>query len=192
MTATGRATGAKVPEPRGAKADDLAALDAAAGIDRIALARRAARLILQLVLRDGFHADVHFGAGPVGTARSVPARAPTTTPRGATYRGRVRIEGLAQRRHARRVTTSERIGHMLEAVVEGFVVVAARYEIAVRGRLGGALVRSLDDLEVWSSEPGVTYLGGWFADQPALHAVLARLADLGVELLSVRRLPDAE
>lgn len=79
-----------------------------------------------------------------------------------------------------------------ETSVEGFVVAAARYEIIVRGRLGGAIVRSLNDLEVWSSEPGATYLGGWFADQPALHAALARLADLGLELLSVRRLPDAE
>lgn len=68
---------------------------------------------------------------------------------------------------------------------------ASRYEIVVRGRFGGALARWFDDLEVQSSEPGTTHLYGWFPDQPALYATLARLADLGVELLSLRRLPDA-
>ncbi|HEX6422968.1 MAG TPA: hypothetical protein VFZ79_05780 [Acidimicrobiales bacterium] len=69
---------------------------------------------------------------------------------------------------------------------------AARYEIVVRGRLGGALTRWLDDFDVSSSEPGATCMCGWFPDQPALHAALARLADLGLELLSVRRLPDGD
>jgi hypothetical protein len=70
-------------------------------------------------------------------------------------------------------------------------VAAARYEIVVRGRFGGALSRWFDDLEVRTAEPGVTYLYGCFPDQPALHATLARLADLGLELLSLRRLADA-
>lgn len=70
-------------------------------------------------------------------------------------------------------------------------VAAARYEIVVRGRLGGALSRWFDDLEVQSREPGATHMYGWFPDQPALYATLARLADLGLELLALRRLPDA-
>lgn len=46
---------------RGIKINDLAALDAA-GIDRPALAERAARLILKMILEDGFyHADPHPG-----------------------------------------------------------------------------------------------------------------------------------
>ena len=46
---------------RGMKVDDLAALDAA-GIDRAALARRAARIVLKMVFEDGFfHADPHPG-----------------------------------------------------------------------------------------------------------------------------------
>ena len=46
---------------RGIKINDLAALDIA-GIDRAALAERAARLILQMILEDGFyHADPHPG-----------------------------------------------------------------------------------------------------------------------------------
>lgn len=46
---------------RGIKINDLAALDAA-GIDRPALAERAARVILKMILEDGFyHADPHPG-----------------------------------------------------------------------------------------------------------------------------------
>ena len=46
---------------RGIKINDLAALDAA-GIDRVALARRAADAILKMVFEDGFfHADPHPG-----------------------------------------------------------------------------------------------------------------------------------
>lgn len=67
---------------------------------------------------------------------------------------------------------------------------AARYEIVVRGRLGSAFVRWFDDLEVRSSGSDATYLCGWFADQPALQGLLSQLGDLGVELTSVRRLPD--
>lgn len=67
---------------------------------------------------------------------------------------------------------------------------AAHYEIVVQGRLGSALVRWFDGLEVRSSGPDATRLCGWFADQPALQGVLAELGDLGVELMSVRRLPD--
>ena len=71
-------------------------------------------------------------------------------------------------------------------------VVATRYEIVVRGRLGGPLVRWFDDLEVKESGPDATCLLGWFPDQPALHGVLTRLSELGVELLSVRQLPAAD
>lgn len=66
----------------------------------------------------------------------------------------------------------------------------ARYEIAVRGRLGGALVRWFDTLDVRASGPDVTYLSGWFADQSALQAFLRQLGDLGLELASVQRLGD--
>jgi hypothetical protein len=71
-------------------------------------------------------------------------------------------------------------------------VAGAHYEIVVRGRLGGSLTRWFDDLEVRSSGPDATYLSGWFADQSALQGVLTRLGDLGLELASVRQLPDAE
>jgi hypothetical protein len=71
-------------------------------------------------------------------------------------------------------------------------VSGATYEIVVRGRLGGALVRWFADLEVRSSGPDATYLYGWFPDQSALQGLLMQLGDLGVELSSVRRLPDKD
>lgn len=67
---------------------------------------------------------------------------------------------------------------------------AARYEIVVRGRLGAAMVRALDDLEVRASGSDATYLYGWFADQSALHELLNRLGDLGIELTSLREVPE--
>ena len=66
----------------------------------------------------------------------------------------------------------------------------AKYEIVVKGRLGRALVRSFDDLEIRSTGPNATHLYGWFPDQPALHGVLTRIGDLGLELSSVQRLGD--
>ena len=66
----------------------------------------------------------------------------------------------------------------------------AKYEIVVKGRLGRALVRSFDDLEIRSTGPNATHLYGWFPDQPALHGVLRRIGDLGLELASVQRLGD--
>lgn len=68
----------------------------------------------------------------------------------------------------------------------------ANYEIVVRGRLGGALTRWFDELDVRSSGPDATRLHGWFADQAALQGLLRRLGDLGLELSCVRRLPDTD
>jgi len=64
----------------------------------------------------------------------------------------------------------------------------AQYEIVVRNRLGGALVRWFDEVEVRSSGPDATYLHGSFADQAALQKFLTELADLGLELSAIRRL----
>jgi hypothetical protein len=70
-------------------------------------------------------------------------------------------------------------------------VSAAEYEIVVRGRLGIALAQSLDDVEIRASGPDATYLRGWL-DQSALQSLLTRIGDLGLEISSVRRLPDPD
>lgn len=66
----------------------------------------------------------------------------------------------------------------------------ANYEIVVRGRLAGSLTRWADELEVTVSGPDTVRLRGWFADQAGLQGLVRRLGALGVELSSLRRLPD--
>jgi hypothetical protein len=61
------------------------------------------------------------------------------------------------------------------------------YEIRVRGVLDGGWSAWFDGLEVTSDEPGQTTIAGPVTDQAALHGLLAKLRDLGLELLAVRR-----
>jgi len=67
---------------------------------------------------------------------------------------------------------------------------AANYEIVIRGRLGRAMTRWFQNLEVRASGPDETYLVCRFEDQAALQGFLAEVGDLGLELSGVRRLPD--
>jgi hypothetical protein len=64
------------------------------------------------------------------------------------------------------------------------------YEIRVRGHLGQTLRHAFADLQEERSG-GDTLLRGRLPDQPALHGLLAQIEALGLELLEVRRLPDA-
>ena len=65
-----------------------------------------------------------------------------------------------------------------------------RYEIVVQGSLGRAVTRSLGDVEERPAAPGTTCLRVRVAGRAGLRAVLAKLADLAIELRSLRRLPD--
>ena len=67
----------------------------------------------------------------------------------------------------------------------------ARYEFRVDGTLDGRWAEWFGGLQV-SGEGAQTVIAGLVADQPALHGVLARIRDLGLCLISVRRidLPD--
>jgi hypothetical protein len=62
-----------------------------------------------------------------------------------------------------------------------------RYEIHVRGQLGGALLGAFPDLQAQARE-AQTVLTGSLADQAALYGLLAQIEALGLELLEVRRL----
>jgi glycyl-tRNA synthetase alpha subunit len=62
-----------------------------------------------------------------------------------------------------------------------------RYEIRVKGVLGSGWSAWFDGLEVTSDEHGQTTIAGPIADQAALHGLLAKIRDLGMELLEVRR-----
>ena len=63
----------------------------------------------------------------------------------------------------------------------------ARYEIRVEGVLDGRWAAWFGGLQV-TSEGTQTVISGLLADQPALHGVLAKIRDLGLCLISVRRL----
>jgi hypothetical protein len=67
----------------------------------------------------------------------------------------------------------------------------ARYEIRVEGVLGEHWAGWFEGLQV-SSEAGETILSGPVTDQPALHGVLVKIRDLGMRLISVRRLDPGE
>jgi hypothetical protein len=63
-----------------------------------------------------------------------------------------------------------------------------RYEIRVRGVLDDHWAAWFEDLQI-TREPGdVTVLTGPVVDQAALHGLIARVRDLALPLLSVRRI----
>jgi hypothetical protein len=62
------------------------------------------------------------------------------------------------------------------------------YEIRVRGVLGSGWSAWFEDLRVTSDAYGQTVIAGPVADQAALHGLLTKIRDLGLELLSVRRI----
>jgi hypothetical protein len=67
----------------------------------------------------------------------------------------------------------------------------ARYELRVQGVLEPRWSAWFDGLRVTSDQAGQTTIAGPVADQAALHGLLAKIRDLGLPLLSVRRLdPD--
>ena len=66
----------------------------------------------------------------------------------------------------------------------------AGYEIRIEGVLGDRWAAWFDGLQV-KSEGTQTVISGLLADQAALHGLLAKVRDLGLGLISVRRLdPD--
>ena len=61
------------------------------------------------------------------------------------------------------------------------------YEITVEGILDSQWSASFDGLQLASDAAGRTTIAGPVADQAALHGLLARIRDLGLPLLAVRR-----
>jgi hypothetical protein len=61
------------------------------------------------------------------------------------------------------------------------------YQIRVKGVLDRCWSARFDDLQVASDERGQTTIAGPVVDQAALHGLLAKVRDLGLELLEVRR-----
>jgi hypothetical protein len=63
----------------------------------------------------------------------------------------------------------------------------ARYEIRIEGLLDSHWAAWFESLKV-ENEGTQTVISGLLADQAALHGVLAKIRDLGLCLVSVRRL----
>jgi hypothetical protein len=61
------------------------------------------------------------------------------------------------------------------------------YEIRVKSRLDESLSPAFAGMAMRCERPGETILYGPLVDQAALHGVLMRIRDLGLELLSVKQ-----
>ena len=66
------------------------------------------------------------------------------------------------------------------------------YEFRFEGHLSSYRAQMFEGLEMVQEPDGKTVLTGPVIDQAALHGILNRVRDLGVPLLSVRRLSQAE
>jgi hypothetical protein len=64
------------------------------------------------------------------------------------------------------------------------------YEIRIKGRLSDSLLAAFGELTA-TVEAGETVLHGPVQDQAALYGLLDRVRSLGLELIEVRRLPEA-
>jgi hypothetical protein len=67
----------------------------------------------------------------------------------------------------------------------------ARYEIRVAGVLDDRWAAWFGGLQI-SGQGEETVISGMFADQPALHGALTKVRDLGLCLISVRRLDSGQ
>jgi hypothetical protein len=64
------------------------------------------------------------------------------------------------------------------------------YEIRIKGRLSDSLLDVFEGLSA-TVEPGETLLHGRVRDQAELYGLLDRIQSLGLELIEIRRLPEA-
>ena len=63
-----------------------------------------------------------------------------------------------------------------------------QYEIRTEGLLDEWRSSWFDGLEITAEAGGVTVITGSVADQAALHGLIAKCRDLGLTLISVRRI----
>src|SRR5262249_46485655 len=65
-----------------------------------------------------------------------------------------------------------------------------RYEVLLGVRLDSSWSSWFDGMQLHPTSDSHTLLVGSIADQAALHALLARIRDLGIDLLGLKRLDD--
>lgn len=62
------------------------------------------------------------------------------------------------------------------------------YEICIEGHLGASWVTWFEGLTIRHLDTGHTLLSGPIEDQSALHGVLIKIRDLGLPLVTVKRI----
>jgi len=72
----------------------------------------------------------------------------------------------------------------------GGVGVGENYEIRLKGHLNARWADWFDGLTLTQESDGTTVLSGSVIDQAALHGLLAKVRDLGLPLIAVRRRKD--
>jgi hypothetical protein len=66
------------------------------------------------------------------------------------------------------------------------------YEIVVKGQLEPGWSQWFNGMEIKNRENGEATLSGYVVDQAALHGLLNKIRDLGLPLVAVRCLDEAE
>jgi len=71
----------------------------------------------------------------------------------------------------------------------------SNYEICIEGRLGPHAAVWFEDMTLMVDDetlPSQTVIRGYFVDQAALYGLIGRARDLGLTLLSVKRLDETD
>ena len=76
-------------------------------------------------------------------------------------------------------------------VREDGLVVATLYEIVVKGELGPTVSQAFEGMRL-ECRSGRTTMVGYVEDQAQLNGLLRRVADFGLELVSVGQLPEGD
>ena len=121
-----------------------------------------------------------------GAARSAPS-AEGGGGTGVLLSGRSNVSAV-ERRHDRGTAHPVGVKRRHPHPSELGVVDESSYEIRIRGRVSDTTLASFDGLDA-EIEPAETVLRGTVADQAALHGILERVRELGLELLELRRVP---
>jgi hypothetical protein len=96
------------------------------------------------------------------------------------------LHGPQERRRRGRALASRHGGADMSASGQ-----PARYEIRIEGLLDSHWAAWFEDLHL-SNDSTQTVICGPLADQPALHGLLVKIRDLGLCLISVRRLDSGD
>jgi hypothetical protein len=91
--------------------------------------------------------------------------------------------------HSRRVTNDQGITRSPSGASNADHTEIPQYEIRLKGHLGHRWAAWFDGLSLTAIDDGTTVISGPVVDQSALHALLHKLRDVGIPLVSLALLP---